>query len=527
MPLSVLGSCFFLGRDTMNKKLTIILCLGTLAVMIGANNGAAQFSAPTDPAAPLGTAFTYQGYLTDGGSPADGVYDLRFILYDAAVSGSQVGNTLEVADLAVSQGLLMAALNFGSDPFNGEARWLEIAVRPGSSSGAYTALSPRQALTAAPYTLDADKLDGQHAGAFASAIHNHLGETWLGSDNSLVITGTFGAQDRAPLVLYNKSSGSGLRVNGAGLAGVYVVESGLAGVWVSQADAYGVGVYRAGNPSSLSTSTFPAGFEMEGSEGYGLYVGRADMDGVHVFSAGDDGVHVSSAGSDGVYATSTNASAYGGQFVNSATGGRGLYARGGSNTAADLILAGNDASNDDGRIYSDPAFPGSDLIMVSNDAVQIELDNDSNESGNLWVLNGANTTVFAINENGDMTAIGTKSAAVNTQDYGMRTLYVIESPENWFEDFGSSQLVEGAATVAIEPLFSQTVNLNEEYHVFLTPLGDCPLYVAEKTPGGFIVKSIGGQACSISFDYRIVARRLGYEKQRLEPATDLGQDEEQ
>ena len=73
--------------------------------------------------------------------------------------------------------------------------------------------------------------------------------------------------------------------------------------------------------------------------------------------------------------------------------------------------------------------------------------------------------MFAINESGDMTAIGTKSAAVTTQDYGSRKLYAVESPQNWFEDFGSAQLVDGAVTVAIEPVFAQTVNLNEAYHI--------------------------------------------------------------
>jgi len=32
-------------------------------------------------AAPLGTAFTYQGQLTEGGAPASGIYDLRFTIY--------------------------------------------------------------------------------------------------------------------------------------------------------------------------------------------------------------------------------------------------------------------------------------------------------------------------------------------------------------------------------------------------------------------------------------------------------------
>ena len=30
-------------------------------------------------AAPVGTAFTYQGRLTDGGSPANGLYDFKLV----------------------------------------------------------------------------------------------------------------------------------------------------------------------------------------------------------------------------------------------------------------------------------------------------------------------------------------------------------------------------------------------------------------------------------------------------------------
>jgi hypothetical protein len=40
---------------------------------------------------PQGTAFTYQGRLQDGGSPAGGAYDLRFVLYDAAAGGWRWG----------------------------------------------------------------------------------------------------------------------------------------------------------------------------------------------------------------------------------------------------------------------------------------------------------------------------------------------------------------------------------------------------------------------------------------------------
>lgn len=37
--------------------------------------------------APISTAFTYQGRLTDQGQPANGTYDFRFVIRDASVGG--------------------------------------------------------------------------------------------------------------------------------------------------------------------------------------------------------------------------------------------------------------------------------------------------------------------------------------------------------------------------------------------------------------------------------------------------------
>ena len=50
-----------------------LLILGALALLSTLN--------PQLSASPLGTAFTYQGQLTDGGRPAEGIYDFRFAIY--------------------------------------------------------------------------------------------------------------------------------------------------------------------------------------------------------------------------------------------------------------------------------------------------------------------------------------------------------------------------------------------------------------------------------------------------------------
>ena len=101
----------------------------------------------------LTTTFTYQGRLADGGSPANGPYDLRFILYDAESGGAQVGATVTKDDVPVANGLFTVDLDFGPNAFRGDARWMEIAVRPGTSTGTYTVLSPRQPVSPAPYAL--------------------------------------------------------------------------------------------------------------------------------------------------------------------------------------------------------------------------------------------------------------------------------------------------------------------------------------------------------------------------------------
>ena len=105
-----------------------------------------------DPQGWLGTGFTYQGHLTDGGSPANGSYDFQFTLYGTATEGSPLGSVAQ-DDVPVADSLFTLLLNFGGGVFTGEARYLEIGVRPGGSTGSYTALTPRQALTPVPYAL--------------------------------------------------------------------------------------------------------------------------------------------------------------------------------------------------------------------------------------------------------------------------------------------------------------------------------------------------------------------------------------
>src|SRR4249920_3332927 len=80
------------------------------------------------------TVFTYQGRLTSNGVLINGSNDLTFTLYDAPSGGATVGMSNVVNDVAVSNGLFTVTLDFAG-AFDGSARWLQIAVRPGFSVG--------------------------------------------------------------------------------------------------------------------------------------------------------------------------------------------------------------------------------------------------------------------------------------------------------------------------------------------------------------------------------------------------------
>jgi formylglycine-generating enzyme required for sulfatase activity len=112
-----------------------------------------------------GTAFTYQGQLISGGSPANGSFDLTFTLFATEAGRISVAGTTPVTNAAteISNGLFNVTLDFGEGIFMGGSYWLQIGVRTNGAS-AFTALTPRQAITPAPYALYAP-----NAGAAASA----------------------------------------------------------------------------------------------------------------------------------------------------------------------------------------------------------------------------------------------------------------------------------------------------------------------------------------------------------------------
>jgi hypothetical protein len=211
----------------------------------------------------------------------------------------------------------------------------------------------------------------------------------------------------------------------------------------------------------------------------------------------------------GVYGASAGASTIGPGFGGLAgvwgdTGGSGL-----ANYAGVIGTADNN--------------PAGVFVNNSSDSETIFVDNAS-ESSSAFVLlagGGSFNEACMIDVLGDLTCSGTVSGMVSAAGGAQKvSLHAVQSPENWFEDFGSGTLANGVATIALDPTFAQTVNTGMEYHVFLTPKGDSEgLYVSNETPQGFEVHEQRGGHSNVAFDYRITAKRSGYENKRLEDVT--------
>jgi hypothetical protein len=143
---------------------------------------------------PQGTAFTYQGRLNDGGSAANGSYDLTFTLYATSSGGSAMAGPLTNSTVGVSNGLFIATLDFGGSVFNGNPYWLGIGVRT-NGGGVFTTLSPRQQLTPTPYAIFASTA-GQLTGNALQQVDNQalivVNSTVNTATNNLLLTANAG-----------------------------------------------------------------------------------------------------------------------------------------------------------------------------------------------------------------------------------------------------------------------------------------------------------------------------------------------
>jgi len=435
----------------------------------------------------------FQGRLTDatGKFVPDGYYSVMFRIYTDSIGGSAKWS--ETQSVAVSKGLFNVILGsvtpIPDSIFNYPNTWLGIQV------GADPEMTPRQRLSGlgyayrgakadtSSYSLNSDKLDGLDASAFSSpstdfgrsgvATDLYEGATTLtekyvntqGPDSVVVTSGT---------ALKGKASGSS--------------SSSMAGF--------------KGHADNTSTGNAYGGWFETSSSGTGGHYG--------VLGAAYGSSSAFTTGSYGLAENISTGTAIGGYFAvfSSGTGQHWgvsgqAYGSSSNSTVGCYGSALNTSTGDacGGAFYADSSGTGTKYGVYTQ--APISQGWAGYFEGNVRITDS-------------LVVLGTKSVAAKMNNGEYRLLYCQESPENWFEDFGGGKLQNGSTTIQIDPLFAQTVNTNVPYHVFLTPDGDCNgLYVINKTPTSFEVRELQGGTSNISFSYRIVAKRKGYENLRL------------
>ncbi len=319
----------------------------------------------------------------------------------------------------------------------------------------------------------------------------------LAAANTFTNTQTINAASSNPaLNITNTGTGGGINISAPGSDGngVFVENAGVIGV-------YGNGGYQGGNFYGASGGTYSE----SDTDSDGAVAAYAYEFGTTKRDFGFWGYSASHAGT-GVYGQGAEASVTGGELSVGPTGVWG-------DTGWENGLAVIGTTDDGTSVLGYNNSPSGDATAY--------FQNDDRTSAYHPVLWAAGYGTCIIDVAGDLSCTGAISD-VAAVDGGARkvALSSVQSPEAWFEDAGSGQLSGGQAVVNIESVFGQTVNAGVEYHVFLTPNGDCKgLYVAEKSAASFVVKELGGGTSSVAFDYRIMAKRKSFENVRLADVT--------
>ncbi len=340
------------------------MCLMTALLAVIAS---AQAQTPVD------MGFTYQGRLTSGGTPANGPHNFEFTLWNAPSAGAMVGSAVTINAWPVQNGLFTVLLNqgdeFGPDPFNGDARWLQISVNG-------TPLLPRQELTAAPYAIRAleadmvtgidghslDAADGSPVDALFVDANGNVGvglltpSTTLDANGVITSSGASGgtlralnpANQGASVTLSWLNNVARIRVggNGTGSTNGFDIQRGgdMSLLRILDNGSVGIGVTNPANKLTVNGSirsllngfVFPDGtIQTTAATGAGgpwttsgvdIYNNNAGNVGIGTISPGFK-LHVESAGGRAIYglATDTGSTTHGVYGQSGGPSGAGIY----------------------------------------------------------------------------------------------------------------------------------------------------------------------------------------------------------
>jgi len=255
--------------------------------------------------------------------------------------------------------------------------------------------------------------------------------------------------------------GSTTGANGTGVWGTATKAAGI-GVIGQNSNASGSGVVGAGNGAAATFLTLGSGGAFSGTGTGAVGWATATANGVGVMGAGNN-----------TTATTIGTVGAGGAFIGKQWG---------TTSIANISGAGNNATDR-------AAFIGN---YVSAGATQETVYVGARIGGTHYKILGTNA--------------GSVSTTMKT-DKGERILFAPEAPENWFFDVGEAMLVDGKATVRLDPIFIQCISDSKPFKVFVqggeNTLGSIRV-TRNQDDKSFVLEDLGG-ASNGTVQYSIYA----------------------
>ena len=304
--------------------------------------------------------------------------------------------------------------------------------------------------------------------------------------------------------LLGTSTQGGTGVEGQAVTGVAMLGSSVSGIGVLGTSSSGNGV------EGTSHATTSANAGVQGTNDTTTIAVRANGFGGRLFdgnnSSGLDVFTVDDAGNTAIGSSASIVGALGFDAVDAGSFGtnRGVASEG------NIGVAGYGVGGTPFGMYaSNNGSSGGTALVVQDSSGTGVLINGFDSGGGVKLQVQDDGTVYAHN-------------FVQSFDapHGQKvTTYATMSSTASVEDFGEAQLTQGQSMVSLKQQFAATIDSRVSYMVFITPEGDTRgLYVAQRTPAGFVVRENQGGRSNAAFSYRIVAKPIGSTNAMLRPA---------
>ncbi len=426
------------------------------------------------------SVMNYQGRLTDtNDKPLNGLFSMNFRIYDNAEEGQELWTeTQEVSVVNGLFGVLLGIKNpLDSSLFRDPNRYLGIQI------GSEPEIRPRRMLATVAYAF---RTPGGAAGGINTAKVTET-ETLSPGDSA---TASVAFVDS--VLVFSFGIPQGLKGD-AGIAG-------------------SPGIKGDPGPPGVTSARVTATNNLGASDSATVSVDLADSMlsfafGIPKGNKGDPGDKGDKGDPAEIAPGSTISGSLDGYILIVRNDGSGNAFYGRSENATAIL----------GRSYADGNNPG---IRGVNEADGVAGRFDNSSSTNYTVRIGNTTsTMPGLYVDGYFTATGTKNAVVETKSFGKRITYADESTEVFFFDRGQARLVNGQITVNLDPIFLETVTIDEDYPILVqvTLTADCNgIFVSETTQSSFTVKELVKGTSDATLNWEVAAKRKGYETRRLE-----------